>query len=182
MLCQKWRNKTVKSINIYAGHRYRARERSWVCTLCRERQSQPQMKTVPIQRPAFITLQNGPRRRKLFQILEIVVKERAVYGFTSSHRRRHCRWHGLSRLTRWDTQSSNFVSDISTSWISSRFTIRIDYWIWVMVMADWVVTSPTVIMYPLKSFYRLVMKLGSDLGYQGALKLRIVSLNASFKC
>ena len=46
-----------------------------------------------------------------------------------------------------------------------------------MVMEEWVVinqphfeTNVGVIMYPLKSFYRLVMKLGSDLGYQGALK------------
>ena len=43
-------------------------------------------------------------------------------------------------------------------------------------------TNVSVIMYPLKSFYRLVIKLGSDLGYQGALKLRTVSLKASFKC
>ena len=43
-------------------------------------------------------------------------------------------------------------------------------------------TNVSVIMYPLKSFYRLVMKFGSDLGYQGALKLRTVSLKASFKC
>ena len=33
-------------------------------------------------------------------------------------------------------------------------------------------TNVSVIMYPLKSFYTLIMKLGSDLGYQGALKLR----------
>ena len=43
-------------------------------------------------------------------------------------------------------------------------------------------TNVSVIMYPLKSFYRLVMKLGSDLGYLGALKLWTVSLNASFEC
>ena len=36
-----------------------------------------------------------------------MVKERAVYGFTSSHRRRHCRWHGLSRLSRRDKQVSD---------------------------------------------------------------------------
>ena len=50
---------------IYAGHRSRARKQGW-CTLCRERQSQPHVKTVPIQRPAFITLENGPRRRKCY--------------------------------------------------------------------------------------------------------------------